>query len=915
MADDSYHGALEREARDLVAEAARGALPPIDFRDAEIGQVLDHLDAGRSVLVTGVEGVGKTAVIHGVAAAMHARGAGGLRQISTTEMMIGTRYLGEWQTKVSRLIEAAHEDGAVIAISDVHNLATVGKTAQDPSCLLDALRPAVEHGRVTLLGEATPEVLRAMQRVPGFAALFQTVSVAPLGAAQVDRVLSRALRREGLPDDDECRGALVTLTTRFTPARPQPGPALRLLWQVRDYHAQKRSVGEPEPLTAAFIAKVFSIYSGLPRFVVSRDVTMPSQEIRSWFQDRIIGQAAAIEAVVEAVALFKAGLHDPERPIGTFLFVGPTGVGKTELARAMATFLFGSPSRLLRFDLSEFKDYHAFEMLVGTPKEPERPARLVDPVRAQPFQVVLLDELEKAHTNVWDLLLQLLDEGRLTPPTGLPVSFRNTLVIATSNVGSREADSALGFGAEVDDATRAAAVRKALEGAFRPELLNRFQHTVVFQPLTDDEVRAVARLELTRILQREGITSRNLTVDVGDEVLDRVVARGYDRRYGARALKREIQRQIVMPIALALMEKGIEPGAILRVTAQDDRIQVRTLDTAESRAARREREPVKLPEGRTFTRAVLAEDVAGVREAVEALARDADEPFLVRERDRLQELRRDPDFWRHPEETARAYRDLDRYTSWLSRIERLREWAADLGAELPGADLRSDVERLARRLVQLEGAVASARRELVTIGARGHADALLQIRPLGRSGRRVRDLLVETYTRWAAWRQMTVEWLAEPLADDEPALLAVEGHCALGYLEAEAGVHRVREGDDRSVAVVRVVPWEDRREPPPVVGQRALKKVGQFGGRVRSRLECRGLVLQNARTIAENRELARELYASWADAPAEREEVARRYDYSPFKLRDPITGEATGRPDALGPRGFHRQLCLRIDAR
>lgn len=915
MADKSYHGTLDQEARDLVAEVDRGELSPIDFRDAEIGQVVDHLDAGRSVLVTGVEGVGKTAVIHGAAAALHERGEGDLREISTTGIMMGTRYLGEWQTKVSQLIEAAREHGAVLYLSDVHNIATVGKTSQDPSCLLDALRPSVEQGRVRLLGEATPEVLRVMQRVPGFVSLFETVPVASLGAQQVDRVLSRALRREGLPDDDACRHALVQLTSRFTPVRPQPGPALKLLWQVRDYHAQKRSIGEPEPVTAPFVEKVFSIYSGLPRFVVSRDVTMPSQEIRSWFQDHIIGQAAAIDAVVEAVALFKAGLHDPERPIGTFLFVGPTGVGKTEMARAMATFLFGSSTRLLRFDLSEFKEYHAFEMLVGSAKEPDRPARLVDPVRSQPFQVVLLDELEKAHTNVWDLLLQLLDEGRLTPPTGLPVSFRNTLVIATSNVGSRDAEAALGFGAEPDVDSRARAVRRALEEAFRPEFLNRFQHTVVFQPLTDDEVRAVARLELARILRREGITSRNLIVDVADEVLDRVVTRGYDRRYGARALKREIQRQVVMPMAVTLMERGVEPGSILRVGLKDDRVRVRTLDTAESRAQRKEREPVKLPEGRTFTRAVLAEDLAGALGAVAALAREADEPFLVTERDRLLELRRDPEFWKYPEAASTAYRDLDRYTSWLGRIEHLREWTADLEAELAGVELRRDVERLARRLVQLEAALAEGRREMVLLGASGHADSLLQVRPLGRSGRRVRDLLVETYTRWAAWRQMTVQWLAEPLSDDEPALLAIEGRCAFGFLEGEAGLHRVREGEDRSVAAVRVAAWGDGREPPLVVGQRALKKVGQFGGKVRSRLECRGMILQNARTIAQNRDLSRELYASWIDAPAETEEVVRRYDYSPFKLRDALTRRTTGRPDALGPRGFHRLLCARVDER
>jgi ATP-dependent Clp protease ATP-binding subunit ClpC len=210
------------------------------------------------------------------------------------------------------------------------------------------------------------------------------------------------------------------------------GPAPSRCRADRHYLDEKRAIGEDEPVTAAFIEKVFAVYTGLPRFVVSRHEVRPVTEIRDWFRSRIIGQRDAIEAIVQMITLFKAGLQDAHRPIGTFLFVGPTGVGKTELARALATYLFGSEKRLLRFDLSEFKDYHSFEMLIGDPKKPERPARLVDAVRAQPFQVVLLDEIEKAHGNIWDLLLQVLDDGRLTPAHGPAVSFRNTIVIATT---------------------------------------------------------------------------------------------------------------------------------------------------------------------------------------------------------------------------------------------------------------------------------------------------------------------------------------------------------------------------------------------------------------------------------------------------------------------------------------------------
>ena len=909
--DDTYESALYRDGRDLLEAARGGQLEPAWHREVEVRQVIEALKRRRSVLLLGPEGVGKSAVLREVARVLAERDTHGLVQISTAAFLAGTRYLGEWQTKLAALARAAAVDEVVLAIPDVWHLPRAGVTFQSTGNVLDALRPFVESGQVPLIGEATPEHRRAMEKVPGFVDLFHVVRVEPLDEAAVDDVVKQAAERHRLPLASATRQALVGLSSRFLWRRPQPAPAMGLLHRVVDYHRQKVEIGEREPVDPAFVEKVLSIYTGLPRFVVSSQVTRRAAELRAWFAERIVGQEDAIEAVVETIALFKAGLHDPSRPIGTLLFVGPTGVGKTEVARALATLLFGSAHRLLRFDLSEFKDYHAFEMLLGSATRPGQPARLVDPVRAQPFQVVLFDELDKAHPNVWDLLLPLLDEGRLTTPGGDTIDFRSTILIATSNAGSEQPEGALGFGPV--DARLVERRRDSLERHFRPEFLNRFQHVVFFRHLSESEVRRIARVELARILARKGITGRNLVVDVDDASLDLVIDRGFDRRYGARALKREVQRQVVLPVALHLMEHEVHPGQILKVSGESGRIRVRLVETPESRDARKEREPVKI-EGKRVTQHDLSLALPVLLDRLEAIADGVDEPFLRQERERLLELRADHAFWEHEEHAARALRDLDRATVSLDRLGRLRQRLDELTAEVEAIETRQEVERAGHRLASLDDALRSAWRELVCMGAEGAWDALVEVAPLPSNGARARDLLVETYTAWARHRHMAVDWLRVPIDANQPALLAIKGHYAHGFLRLEAGLHRVREHEAFSVARVRVAPWTDRVVPVAFGAHRALKGKGAYGQKVRSRVECAGgLVLQNARTLAENRDLAMELVGSWTDAQPPVDAVVRRYDLDEPLVRDVFTGESSGRPDALAPERFHALLVRRVE--
>ncbi len=903
-----------RELQDLT-ELSRELAPPM-FRDEVVSRVIDAFSNARSALLVGAPGVGKSSVVTGVADRLRRSGRARLYELSVQKIMSGTVYLGEWETKLGNIIDRLSRRRSVIYFSDIWNLPSAGVSSKSNNSAWDSLRPRVEKGDVLLMGEVTDDQLLALQATPGFSTLFDVVEVPSLSPEQVRAIVMARAERLRLDLDEASANRLLGLCDHFLPASSGPGPAVRLVSRVRDYRRQKLGVDEDAEITPAFIERVFSVYSGLPMFVVSREATRPVGEISEWFESRIIGQRGAIDAVVQMIALFKAGLHDPNKPIGSFLFVGPTGVGKTELAKALATFLFGSERRLLRFDLSEFKDYHAFQMLVGNPDRPREPARLVDPVRARPFQVVLLDELEKAHRNIWDLLLQVLDDGRLTPSRGQPVNFRNTIIIATSNVGAAEAARRpMGFAGASDASEPEARMREQLEVVFRPEFLNRFAQVVSFHPLSRDEVRQIARAEMKRVLEREGITGRRLIIDVDDAVLEHVVESGYDHRYGARALKREVQRLVVMPIATLLLERVVDEDSIVRLRLRKGGVRAAVVETEASRAARRARAPVRVDDGRRFDTDGLRAACQKQSEALDRLRRELDLDRVQERLDTLDERRSSAELWREPMEAAQVLDRYQRLRRAVDRIAYLERGDEELREAVEAATDRRALKKAADRLLRHESRLGDVRRELVLLGDEGYVDALVELRPMTPS-RLARDLLHDTYRRWARDRHYDIQMVHEPMADDEPVCFLVRGPYAFGYLRLEGGHHRVREGEDSHVVRVRVVPMIETAGRVAFSSHRALKKRGQLGGRIRSRVEIADtdLVVQNDLSLTDNHAMAEEVGAAWLAADEVPDVVVRRYDLSPFLVRDYLLDKRTGRSDALKPAAFHRLLGERVDA-
>ena len=335
-------------------------------------------------------------------------------------------------------------------------------------------------------------------------------------------------------------------------------------------------------MTDEDIAEVVGMWTGIPVIRISAEESERLLKMEEALHKRVIGQEEAIDIVSKAVRRARAGLKDPKRPIGSFIFLGPTGVGKTELARALAEFMFGSEDALIKIDMSEFMERHTVSRLVGAPPGYvgyDEGGQLTEAVRRKSYSVVLLDEIEKAHPEVFNILLQILEDGRLTDAKGRRVDFRNTIIIMTSNVGAQllQKDTSIGFrtGAADEAAQQTADYERMkekvlgeLKNAFRPEFLNRIDATVVFTQLSREQIREIVDLLLARV--KAQLAGQQMELEVTDAAKDAIITKGYDNAFGARPLRREIQNQIEDPLAERMLMASFEAGDRIVVDANPD---------------------------------------------------------------------------------------------------------------------------------------------------------------------------------------------------------------------------------------------------------------------------------------------------------------------------------------------------------
>lgn len=345
-------------------------------------------------------------------------------------------------------------------------------------------------------------------------------------------------------------------------------PDLERSLQMVDQHGKSENQLLRSKVTEEEIAEVVSKWTGIPVSKMLEGERDKLLKMESLLHQRVIGQEEAVVAVSNAVRRSRAGLSDPNRPSGSFMFLGPTGVGKTELCKALAEFLFDTEEAMVRIDMSEFMEKHSVARLIGAPPGYvgyEEGGYLTEAVRRKPYSVILLDEVEKAHPDVFNILLQVLEDGRLTDSHGRTVDFRNTVIVMTSNLGSAQIQELVG-----DREARRAAVMDALTTHFRPEFINRVDEVVIFEPLARDQIAGITEIQLGRLRGR--LTERELSLDLSQEALDKLIAVGYDPVYGARPLKRAIQRWIENPLAQLILSGSFMPGTSVTATVENDEI-------------------------------------------------------------------------------------------------------------------------------------------------------------------------------------------------------------------------------------------------------------------------------------------------------------------------------------------------------
>jgi ATP-dependent Clp protease ATP-binding subunit ClpC len=613
--------ALDEFGRDLTADAVAGRIDPVIGRDDVIEQTVEVLARRRknNAVLIGEPGVGKTAVAEGLALRLASgdvpetlRGAR-LVAMDLSGMVAGAQYRGQFEQRLkAALQEAADSEGKVVLfIDELHTILGAGN-AEGAMDAANMLKPLLARGEVRVVGATTLAEFRKVERDGALARRFSAIHVGEPSVHDTVAILRGLRERYEQHHDveiaDTALEAAARLSDRYLSELRLPDKAIDLVDQaaarvrlaapasdgpslreqldaavaVEDFERAaelkkqlesapaateggRPVVGEPE------VAAVIATRTGIPVGELVAGELERLAHLEDDLRRRVVGQDEAVEVVADTVRRARVGLSEGDKPLGTFLFLGPTGVGKTELVKALAERLFATEKALVRIDMSEFREPHTVARLIGSPPGYVGygdGGQLTEPVRRRPYSVVLLDEVEKAHPDVWNVLLQLMDDGRLTDGEGRTVDFTNAVVVMTSNLGAGQAKRSLGFTAEAagpaDDRMRAAA-----KSAFLPEFLNRIDEVVTFKSLGPEQVQRITRMVVDRVAGRLR-AERGIVLTADDALVERLAADGFDAELGARPLHRHVRRTLERALTRAIVAGELADGAAVHARLGED---------------------------------------------------------------------------------------------------------------------------------------------------------------------------------------------------------------------------------------------------------------------------------------------------------------------------------------------------------
>jgi len=647
---------LDQMGTDLTALAKADRLDPIIGRNTEIErtiQILSRRTKNNPALI-GEPGVGKTAIVEGLAQRLvkgevpEALQGKRIVALDIGALVAGTKYRGEFEERLKRIIEEEKASGNCILFIDEMQTIVGAGAAEGAVDAANLLKPSLSRGELQCIGATTLNDYRKyVEKDPALERRFQPIIVAEPTKEETLEILRGIKHRyeqfHRLAISDEALQAATSLATRYIADRYLPDKAIDLIDEASSRVRIKRGNvpvslteakqalesirKEKEAAIAALqyeysselherelqlsqkiealekewqskqeldkpivaeedIAETASMWTGIPVVKLTTDETSRLLHMEEALHHRIIGQDEAIEIIAKAVRRARAGLKDPRRPMGAFIFLGPTGVGKTELARALAEFMFGSEDTLIRLDMSEFMERHTVARLVGSPPGYigyEEGGQLTEAVRRKSYCCILLDEIEKAHYDVFNILLQIFDDGHLADAKGRRVDFRNSIIIMTSNIGAEliKRNMSIGFDIHGDSDKQIEydkmkeKVLGEVKKTFRPEFLNRIDATVVFHGLTKEHIRKIVDLMLSQTI--DSVKERNITLEITETAKDLLGDKGYDPVFGARPLRRTIQEMVENQLSEALLHGDFLPGDTVVVDCEDDRIVIRAL--------------------------------------------------------------------------------------------------------------------------------------------------------------------------------------------------------------------------------------------------------------------------------------------------------------------------------------------------